>query len=113
MTFNRCPSTLATPLSFLYPGKVRVDLTFTDLVRNAHYYLILFSLLRTPALERLIAREFVPDELPSLVEETFSCKDIDVTIRCLPGDGAQTFIDVMDEVRYTACCREFTQWNQH
>ena len=53
----------------------------------------------TPAFERLIRREFVPDELPSLIEQTFTNKDIDDAIRRLPKDGAQALIDAMDEAR--------------
>ena len=53
----------------------------------------------TPAFERLIRREFVPDELPFLIEHTFTNKDIDDVIRRLPKDGAQALIDAMDEAR--------------
>ena len=56
---------------------------------------------KNPALGRLIKQEFVPDELPSLIEAVFACKDVGDTIRCLPRDDAQTFIDVIDEARHT------------
>jgi hypothetical protein len=51
----------------------------------------------TPACGRLISRGFVPDELPSLIETIFSSKDESDAIRCLLGDDAQDFIDVIDE----------------
>jgi len=47
----------------------------------------------------LIAGFLTGHELPSLIETIFSSKDEGNTIRCLPRDDAQTFIDVMDEVR--------------
>ena len=43
---------------------------------------------------------FVLREIPSLIEELFACKDLDDTIRCLPEDDIQAFVDVIDEVRY-------------
>ena len=46
---------------------------------------------------RLIRREFSLHELPSLIEAIFSDKNESDAIRCLFGDDAQTFIDVMDE----------------
>ena len=54
------------------------------------------------ALRRLIRREFLSDELPSLIEEILPYKDVDDMIRRLPKDNAQTFIDVMDEARYSS-----------
>ena len=62
------------------------------------------SSLTTPnvaACGRLVRREFVPHELPSLINTILSSHDKDEMIRCLPGDDAQTFIDVMDEARST------------
>ena len=53
------------------------------------------------ACERLIKREFAPHELPSLIEAILSSNDEGEMIRCLPGDDAQTFIDVIDEARST------------
>ena len=46
----------------------------------------------------MIRRTFNLHELPSLVEAIFSSKDEIDTIRCL-GDGAQAFIDAIDEAR--------------
>ena len=45
----------------------------------------------------MIRRAFDPDELPSLLETIFSSDDEVETIRCLLGDDAQAFVDVMDE----------------
>jgi hypothetical protein len=53
----------------------------------------------TPACKRLIRRAFAPHELPPLVEAIFSSKDESGIARCLHGDDAQIFIDVIDEVR--------------
>jgi len=50
---------------------------------------------------RLVRREFTPHELPSLIEAILSSNDDDEKIRCLPGDDAQTFVDVIDEARST------------
>ena len=46
-------------------------------------------------------RAFTLRELPSLVEAIFSGKDESGIVRCLHGDDAQLFIDVIDEVRST------------
>ena len=51
------------------------------------------------ACERLLKREFAPDELPSLIEVIFSSRDVRDMIRCLLADDAQIFIDVLDQVR--------------
>jgi len=55
--------------------------------------------LNTPACRRVIRRTFATHELPSLIEAIFSSKDENNMIRCLLRDDAQTFIDVMNEVR--------------
>ena len=44
------------------------------------------------------------DEFSSLIETIFSTKDEDETIRHLFVNDAQTFIDVIDEVRSTCVC---------
>ena len=54
-----------------------------------------------PALRRLIKRAFALHELSSLIETVFSSTDADDAIRCLCVDDAQTFVDVIDEVRYS------------
>ena len=56
-------------------------------------------MLNPSAFERLIRREFSPPELPPLIEKIIACGDVVDTIRCLPRDEAQTFIDVMDKAR--------------
>ena len=66
---------------------------------------IIFLNLNTPACKRLIRRAFAPHELPSLLEEIFSSKDEADAIRCLFGDDAQTFIDVINEARSASACR--------
>jgi hypothetical protein len=53
----------------------------------------------TPACKRLIRRAFTLRELPSLIGAILSSKDENDTVRCLHGDDAQAFIDVIDEVR--------------
>ena len=45
----------------------------------------------------MISRAFAPYELPSLLETIFSSDDEVETIRCLLGDDAQAFVDVIDE----------------
>jgi len=65
---------------------------------------VLFFSTLTPACGGLIRRAFTPHELPSLIEAIFSSKEVDNTIRCLRGDHAQTFIDVIDEA-----CSPFIQ----
>ncbi|KAF9644146.1 kinase-like protein [Thelephora ganbajun] len=52
----------------------------------------------SPPCERLIRRAFAPHELPSLIGELFSSSDVGDTIRSLPKNDAQTFIDVISEV---------------
>ena len=49
----------------------------------------------------MVNRAFVPHELPSLMEAIFSSKDEGDIMHCLHGDDAQTFVDVIDEVRST------------
>lgn len=66
------------------------------------------SKLNTTACGRLLRRAFDPPELPSLIEEIFSSKDGGNTIRCLHGDDAQTFVDVIDEVRFPPAHRRET-----
>ena len=53
----------------------------------------------TSACARLIRRTFDPHELPTLIEAVLSGKDDGDTVRRLLRDDAQTFIDVIDEVR--------------
>ena len=64
---------------------------------NADCYFSLVS--STPAFEHWIRRKFVQHKLPSRIEDIFVRNDVDETIRCLKRVDAQTFIDVMDEVR--------------
>ena len=59
----------------------------------------LFTDFNPPALRRLIRRDFALRELPSLIEDIFSCKKVHDAIRRLPTDDAQAFIDVIDEAR--------------
>ena len=68
-----------------------------DHLKPPHQVITDCSLFLTQACRRLIGRAFALHELPSLVEAIFSSKDEADAIRCLPGDGAQTFIDVIDE----------------
>ena len=52
-----------------------------------------------PICKRLISRTFSPHELIPLIEESFKRKDELNVISCLDKDAAQTFIDVVHEVR--------------
>ena len=78
---------------------VGVGLDFTDPAWNADRCLALFSQLYTPAFRRLLRGKFASDELLSLMKDIFARKDMDDIIRGLPKDDAQTFIDIVDEVR--------------
>ena len=69
-------------------------------MRSVDHHLILFPNFNYPALRRLIGHKFVLREIPFLIEELFACKDLEDTIRCLPEDDIQAFVDVIDEV----CC---------
>ena len=60
-----------------------------------------FSASNTTAYGRLVRREFTPHELPSLIEAILSSNDDGEMIRCLSGDDAQIFVDVIDEARST------------
>ena len=55
--------------------------------------------LNIPACKRLISRTSPPHEIISLIKAIFASKDELKMIRDLRGDDAQTFIDVMHEVR--------------
>ena len=88
---------------------VRVGIALIGVVWNVDSY---FST-STPALRRLIRREFVSVELPSMLE-FLAHEDVDAEIRSLPKEDAQTFVDVVDQVRYTPIHnRESTRRNQH
>jgi len=52
-----------------------------------------------PACKRLISHTLLPHEVISLIETIFASKDEVKTIRGLRGVDAQTFIDVIHEVR--------------
>ena len=68
------------------------------------FFLLDFDIL---ACQRLAERAFAPDELRLLIEAVFSGTDEGDLVRCLRGDDAQTFIDVIDEVcPPLACHRE-------
>ena len=55
--------------------------------------------LYAPAFGRLIRREFVSDELPSLIKDIFTSNDVDDRIIRLPKDDAQAFVNVIDQAR--------------
>ena len=74
--------------------------TFTTLYGMPIASRFLFLNFNAAAYGRLIRREFASYELPSLIDAVLSIKDGDA-IRCLSGDNAQTFIDVIDEARST------------
>jgi hypothetical protein len=52
-----------------------------------------------PACRRLISRAFFPDQVISLIAAIFTSRDEVEAIGHLRGDNAQTFIDVVHEVR--------------
>jgi len=58
-----------------------------------------FVNLGTPACRRLIRCKFSPQEVTSLIEAIFMSEDEVKMVRDLRGDDAQTFIDVIHEVR--------------
>ena len=53
----------------------------------------------TSALGRLVGRDFVYDELPSLLEDILENKDVSDAIRWLPKSHVQIIIDIIDKVR--------------
>jgi hypothetical protein len=55
-----------------------------------------------PACRRLISRAFFPDQVISLIAAIFTSRDEVEAIGYLCGDSAQTFIDVVHEVRLHA-----------
>jgi hypothetical protein len=64
------------------------------------------------ACRRLVRREFTPHQLPSLIEVIFSSGDGGEIACTLPGDDAQTFIDVIYEARSAFLgCRELVRWD--
>ena len=56
--------------------------------------------LRAPACERLISHTLSQDEVIPLIEAIFTSQDEVNMIDHLHGDNAQTFIDVVHEVRF-------------
>ena len=52
------------------------------------------------ALRRLISPSVLQDELPSLIETIFSNVGVTDIADCLQGSDAQTFIDIIDQVRH-------------
>ena len=52
-----------------------------------------------PAYERLISRNFAQTEITSLLEAAFTSNHEACAIDALRGDDAQTFVEVVDEVR--------------
>ena len=54
------------------------------------------------AFGRLIKREFVSDELPSMIGDIFKSKDVDNTIRRLPKGDAQGFVDAVYQARHSS-----------
>ena len=49
----------------------------------------------------MIKRDFPPNQLPLVIEAVFACEDAGETVRRLPRDDTQTFVDVIDEARRT------------
>ena len=60
------------------------------------------DVLEESACRRLISRAFSPHELPSLIEGIFTKKDEVKMIGSLDRVAAQSFIDVVHEVRHAA-----------
>ena len=58
-----------------------------------------FLAFNASALGRLVRRDFVYDELPSLLEDILENKDVSDAIRWLPKGHAQIIIDIIDKVR--------------
>ena len=87
---------IKTPQSF-YPRVVRLQPTSSGPVRKTDRSSI--RPFNIPACTRLVGRAFALHELPSLIEAIFSNKDGGNTVNLLQGDDAQTFVNVIDEVR--------------
>lgn len=51
-----------------------------------------------PAWKRLIGRFLTRDERVPLIKTIFSDRDEVEAVKCLRGDDAQSFVDVVDEV---------------
>jgi len=66
-----------------------------------------FSTSNIAACGHLVRREFTTHELPSLIEAILSSNDEGEKVRCLPGDDAQTFVDVIDEA-----CSTFSRYHE-
>ena len=62
----------------------------------------------TSVVRRLIDRTFAKPECSSLIESLFSSKDGRNAIQGLQRDDAQSFVDILDEVRPTSACRSRT-----
>lgn len=58
--------------------------------------------LGVPACARLISRSFSPQQVISLIEAIFTSKEEVAMVRDLRRDDAQTFVDVVNEVRSTS-----------
>jgi len=76
--------------------------------------LSLFLTFNALAFKRLIGRTFIQRELSPLIEAIFLNKDENDMVGSLCGDEVQTFVDVIDEVRFTLfLIVECGQLNQH
>ena len=73
--------------------------TLTNFACSTDFSRIFLPQPKRAACERLIRREFALHEFPSLIETISSKKDEDEMIHHIPAADAQTFIDVVDEVR--------------
>ena len=62
-------------------------------------------------LRRLISRAVPEGELVSLIEAIFSGEKVSDIVRCVEKNEAQTFINVIDEVRHNASYRLSSQFN--
>ena len=83
----------------LYPRKVR-----TPHLRQSRTECVLIARVldfAPSACRCLIGRASAPHEFPSLIEAVISSEDEGDAIRRLIGNDAQTFVDVIDEVRST------------
>ena len=66
----------------------------------------------TPPVWRLIKRAFAMPDRSALIESIFSNKDGIKIVRGLHEDDAQSFIDVIDEARYTLARRKEIRGNE-
>jgi hypothetical protein len=93
-SYRRCPDSVSILLLDPKIAILTIDIVGTKARDSSN-----LVNLDAPACKRLISRTFSPQEVTSLIEAIFMSKDEVRMVRDLRGDDAQTFIDVIHEVR--------------